>query len=309
MIKGENTTILVDFSWLYYRSKFANQKLTHVIDGVTYSTGTLFGIYETLARLYDSYPQARILFVMDGAPVKQLAVNPDYKGGREKRPLSGFVEFSKWDVAKQFANLPQVEIWHHGQMEADESIAFFTQLKKTSKEEESMLVYSSDGDLRQLIDSEKGIFCIYRSENGEDLPWEDEEFIRTSGVKGLENLTPASIPMFLSITGDGSDNIYGIPRFLKKKAATIAKEYHTPEALQSYLNGDSWGNSPMVADLQKLKDNFKIIVDNFKIVNIDPLGIPKKIEFPDHDGIEFLERYGCIHAAYGMEQMLRNKII
>lgn len=295
--RGEKTTILVDFSWLYYRAKFANQNLTYEIDGVTYATGTLHGVYESMKNLISKHENVKIMLVMDGDPVKQLAINPDYKGGREKRTPGGVVEFTKWDVVKPFAQLPQVEVWHHAKMEADESIAFFTQMKETTKEEESMLVLSSDGDLRQLIDSERGVYCIYRME-GEEHIWEDEEFVRTSGVKGLEGLEPKSIPLFLAITGDGSDNVHGIPRFRKKVAAKIANEFETIEKLEVYLRGETWKKSSMKGDFEKIDQNMKLVRDNYGIVLIDPLNIPEKKKMSDFNPVDFLSRYGCEKAAW-----------
>ena len=291
----EELVFVIDFSWLYYRSRFAFSSLSFQIDKVKYATGTIYGVYDALFTIMECYGKdVRINLCLDGTPKKQLTLNNSYKSGREGNTgTMDLMEINRWDIAKQFTILPNVIITWSQNMEADDTIAFVV---KTKKENEKMVVLSGDGDIRQLISTKNKIFCtqVYDRANGYTL--EDEAYLWKFGIKGTTELRPDSIALYLAITGDSSDGINGISRFRTAAAKDIANEVKTLDGLKALIE-----NSRTTPQYEKplaiLKENMSIVERNYKMISLDPLYIPKifrKEDFPEGSvDLGWFDKYGC----------------
>jgi len=287
---------VVDLSWLHSRSKFAFKDLTWTIDGITYGTGTVYGVYEALMGVLEAYgTNVQIILAMDGTPKKQRGVSGGYKAGRESTGNLDMVEISRWDVARQFSILPQVKLAHHKWMEADETMGF---IAKTKKPNETVILFSGDGDLRQLIDSREQIYCAYEYKRGSGYVLEDENHLFNQGIKDLAGLEPSAVALHLAICGDSSDGIPGIPRFLRAVSKEISNQAKTIDGLRDMVSGvDTMADSKVKKGLLTIRDEFKQVEDNWKQTFIDPLNIPNYYSINDFDANEvnlnWFDKYGC----------------
>lgn len=286
---------VIDLSWLHSRSKFAFRDLTWSVDGVTYATGSIFGVYDALVTILEVYGQdVEIILAMDGTPKKQQGVAGSYKAGRGSDDSLGMVQVSRWDVAKHFLLLPQVTMAYHKWTEADEVMGH---IAKTKKDNETVILFSGDGDLRQLIDSGKNIFCACEYKRGVGYILEDEAHLFEKGVKELDGLHPDSVALHLAICGDSSDGISGIPRFLRAVSKEISNQAKTFDVLKDMVaSAPTLPEGKVKNGLLRIGEEIKQVEDNWKLTYIDPIYIPNYYtldNFKDEVSLEWFDRYGC----------------
>jgi 5'-3' exonuclease len=287
---------VVDLSWLHSRSRYAFTDLTWEIDGIKYATGTIHGVYEALMGVLESYGEdVEIILAMDGTPRKQQGLSGGYKGGRESDNSLGLVQISRWDVARQFSVLPQVKLAYHKWMEGDEVMGH---IAKTKKEDETVILFTGDGDMRQLIDSTNNVYCAYEFKRDKGYVLEDEIHLFNQGIKELDGLEPSAVALHLAITGDSSDGIYGIPRFLKAVSKEICNQAKTIDGLRDMVaKVDDMPDSKVKKGLLKIKEEFKQVETNWLMTYIDPLYLPTyytKDDFkPEEVNLAWFDKYGC----------------
>lgn len=296
MSKYSNLVFVIDFSWLYYRSKFAFNTLSFTIEGVKYATGTIYGVHDALMTIMETYGKnVKIILAMDGNPKKQLALNNSYKAAREGNVgTMDLMEISRWDIAKAFLILPNISIMWHSQMEADDTMAF---IAKTKKKEQKIILFSGDGDLRQLISSNDNIYCSSTYTRGEGYLFEGEEHVWEEGIKGLDHVKIDSIALYLAIVGDSSDGINGIPRFRTASAKEISNEFKTIDNLKAFLEIERTTVTKYDKEYLLLKENLTIVERNYKMINLDPIFLPlifKKNDFNENEvDLKWFDKYGC----------------
>lgn len=296
---------VVDLSWLHSRSKFAFKDLSWTIDGIAYGTGVIHGVYEAIMTILEVYgTDVQIILAMDGTPRKQRGVSGGYKAGRESSGSLDVVEISRWDVAKQFSILPQVKLAYHKWMEADEVMGF---IAKTKKEDETVILFSGDGDLRQLIDSRNQIYCAYEYKRGQGYVLEDENHLFNQGIKDLAGLEPSAVALHLAICGDSSDGIPGIPRFLRAVSKELSNQCKTIDGLRDMVSGVSTMiDSKVKKGLIQIKEEFKQVEDNWKLTFIDPLYIPNYYTLQDFEEVSlaWFDKYGCQKAYNDLQSLV-----
>jgi len=293
-LEKEKVVFVVDLSWLYYRSKFAFNNLTWTVDGVTYGTGTVYGIYDALMIIMETFGMdVEIILAMDGQPRRNQAVSGAYKSGRESMDTTGLVELSRWDIAKHFCLLPQVRLAYHKWMEADETMGFIAKMKKPN---EKIIIFSGDGDMRQLIDSTENVFCASEYSKSTGYILEDEIHLFNQGIKDLSGLEPGSVALHLAICGDSSDGVPGISRFLRAVSKEIANKARTLDGLKEMVSGvDTMEDGKLKKGLLRIREEMRMVEDNWSMVNIDPMYIPKYYDLRDFEDVnlEWFDKYGC----------------
>jgi 5'-3' exonuclease len=297
MEEKKKIKFVIDFSWLHSRSKYAFKDLTWEVDGVKYGTGTIYGVYDALMGVFASYGKnIEVILAMDGIPKKHQKLSGGYKGGRSSDENLGIVQFSRWDVAKQFTVIPQIKLAYHKNMEADETMSY---IARTKKDDEVVIIFSGDGDLRQEINSQKNVFCCNKYEKDVGFVLEDENHLFDHGIKDLDGLYPYSVALHLAITGDSSDGIYGITRFLKKVSKAISNEARDIHGLKRMVEErESQTDDKVKKGLQRIHDEWKQVETNWLMTYIDPLFIPKyfNIHSFNQEGqinLEWFDKYGC----------------
>lgn len=212
---GKNV-ILIDMSWILYRSYYAFNDLTNQRGQ---HTGQYYGLTNLLKRISDSYPDTLILVVDDGNPVERKELNESYKGNREH---GVHFEDKKYIVDCLIHPLHNCFRVYHPTLEADDLLYSISKIKDFNN---NYIIHTSDKDLLQAID--------------DTTTWSREfkqgRFIKIDNnsdyyVKNFEGLLPVQLPYYRAVLGDPSDNLSIIrPRFPSKVAYYFASHYISPD--------------------------------------------------------------------------------
>jgi 5'-3' exonuclease len=181
--------------------------------------GAIFHFLNTIRRAIEDYHLDKVVVFWDGddCQMTRKKIYHQYKENRRKR-LRTDEEISSYNYqrtrVKQYLEELYVRQGEFPYCETDDSIAFYTQNVKN----EDVIIYSSDGDLVQLISERVKLYnpSLRRIvNNGELILYDKEEIL-------VDNLKIAKI-----ICGDKSDNIYGIRGFGIKKMINFFPEIKT----------------------------------------------------------------------------------
>lgn len=251
--------LLVDGHYYAYRSFFA-------IAGLTNSKGeptnAVYGFTKALRRmLADVQPDLAVVIFDGGLPAERMELLPQYKQNRSEMPSEMAVQLPVIDRMTELLGFPRIEV--EGQ-EADDVIACYAVEAKARGWE--TVIATNDKDIMQLVDGQLTIYS----------PGKDGQFalIGPEGVREKWGVAPAQIADVLSLTGDSSDNIPGIPGIGPKTAATLINQFGTIEALLEHpeqIARDKLRES-ILAGIEQIKINRRMVELNCK------LPLPRPIE-------------------------------
>jgi DNA polymerase-1 len=221
--------ILVDGSSYLYRAFHA---LPQLMNSSQMPTGATYGIINMLKKLKADYEPTHMVVVFDpkGETFRD-ALYPAYKAHREAMPA---------DLAKQIEPIHAIikalgfPILMLDGFEADDVIG--TLAKQASAHGEKTIISTGDKDLAQLVNQD---VTLINTMSGSLL---DE-----AGVKEKFGVRPDQIIDYLTLVGDTSDNIPGVPQVGPKTAAKWLTEYETLDALVKHADNIKG----------KVGDNFK----------------------------------------------------
>jgi len=179
-------------------------------------SGMIYGFFAILQSLKKKYRGYKFIVVWDSKPVWKYEINHFYKSGRSG--LSSSVKEQIPDIKEflKFCNVDQYE--KHGQ-EADDVIATLVEKFKKEKECGTILVYSNDKDLLQLVETGKVI--VFKPKVGKNSP---EKFYDRDSVIEKFGVPPEKLVNFRCLDGDSSDTIKGVSRVRRKKLATCIND-------------------------------------------------------------------------------------
>ena len=192
------------------------------------------------------------LVIARDAPTKTLRheMDANYKANRpEADPdLKRQIPYTQELIAQ--LHIPSMQI---PGFEADDIIATFARKHKTH-DDMQIVVVSSDKDLKQLIDD--NVICK------DAMKWIDttkQSFEKEYGF------SPQYMLDYLTLIGDASDNIPGIPGIGPKRAQTLIQKYHTIENLYEHLDEMSEDLRSKLIDCRKIADHGKSMVNLYDI--------------------------------------------
>ena len=201
-------TILIDAYSQIFRVFYAIRYLSRK-DG--FPTNALFGFARLLMQLENDYaPASGAMFFDCGKPAFRLELAPEYKSNRPPMPE----ELKKqMPLLRELATLFGWQICECTNYEADDLIG--AAVKSGCKEK--FAIISSDKDLSQLIDDKCFMLLPARSGGGFEIRTGAETFKKFSVI-------PGQIVDYLSLLGDSSDVIEGVPGIGPKTAASILEK-------------------------------------------------------------------------------------
>lgn len=205
--EGKKPLLLVDAYSQIYRGFYAVRSLSN---SKGLPSNAVFAMAKLLLKLEKEYPDFDGAFVFDkGKIAKRLAIAPSYKAKRPPMPeeLKIQIPFIRELIYAFGWNIIEEEGY-----EADDLMGGLAQAFTDRK----VLLLSSDKDISQVIDEEDRINMLVPSHDGKGFSirsWEETE--KKFGVK------PDRIVDYLSLIGDSSDNIPGVPGIGPKTAASL----------------------------------------------------------------------------------------
>lgn len=209
----EKTLFLVDSFAHIYRAHYANPNLTN---------GAAFFFTRMLQSLLRAFKPTHVacVFDVDGGSRFRYALHPTYKQGRANRPLELDAQIPMIKQICTFMGWNPIEF---SGTEADDVLATIASRAKGMGFTKTVLV-TPDKDLCQLVNDEAGIRILYQREG---LNTE----LDAAGVKGRLGVEPHQVVDYLTLVGDTSDNVPGIPGIGEKGAASLLAEHGTLEGV------------------------------------------------------------------------------
>jgi len=214
---------LLDSYGIIYRSYFAfiSRPLRNARGE---NVSAAFGFFRTLFQLWDQCKPTAFAAVFDSrGPTFRHRMYPEYKANRQKTPED---LFSQIPLVEEALGLLGVPLLRADGYEADDIIA--TLAERCRAEGRQCFVVSGDKDLLQLVggpvralrpDKERGFAMIGPSE-----------------VEAEWGIGPELMLDYLSLTGDSSDNVPGVPGVGDKTAAKLLAQFGSFDAVYRSLD-------------------------------------------------------------------------
>ncbi|PKL09837.1 MAG: DNA polymerase I, partial [Spirochaetae bacterium HGW-Spirochaetae-7] len=187
------------------------------------NVSAVFGFYRSLFQLWDRYKPTAFAAVFDSrVPTFRHEMFDAYKATRAKTPEDLFAQIP---MVEEILGLLGVPILRADRYEADDLIA--TMAARCRAEGRQCYIISSDKDLLQLVG---GTVRALR-------PDRDQGFvlIGPGEVEAEWGVPPDRILDYLSLTGDASDNVPGVPGVGDKTALKLLAEFGSFDSIWEHL--------------------------------------------------------------------------
>ena len=214
---------LLDGSSLAFRAFFALPDSITTADG--FPTNALFGLSQMLLKIVAEYRPASVVVAWDG-PEKTFRHEEfeDYKAHRPEMPdllSQQWPHFPDLVDAFGFVNLIQPGY------EADDILGTLAAAAK--REGVGAVVVTGDRDALQLVGDDVWVMTTGRGIT-------DVKVYTPAAVVERFGVPPASIPDFIGLKGDSSDNIPGVPGVGEKTAAQLLQQFGSLEAVYERID-------------------------------------------------------------------------
>ncbi|MBE9531675.1 MAG: DNA polymerase I, partial [Proteobacteria bacterium] len=237
MVK-KKTFILIDGSNCFYRAFHAIPEFSNS-SGVP--TNAVYGFTRTLKKLIKEYKPdyMAVAFDVRGKTVRHEKFD-DYKATRKPMPDSLIPQVPYIKKMVKAFNIAAIE--HEG-FEADDVIA--TLAKNAAAKDVHVRIVSGDKDLFQLIDERTTILDYTK----------DKEY-GPGDVEGKFGIGADGIRDMLSLSGDSSDNIPGVPGVGPKTAVKLLKEFGSFDEV--FKNVDKVKGKKLKENLTEFKEQAEL---------------------------------------------------
>ena len=210
---SQKTLYLIDGSGFIFRAFHALPPLSRK-DGTP--VGAVFGFANMLLRTMADWRAEHMAVIFDaGRQTFRNKIYPDYKANRTETPPDLIPQFS---LIRQLCQSFHVPIVEKEGFEADDLIA--TYAKQAVKKGFKVVIISSDKDLMQLVDDDISMFDPIKARP-----------IHAAEVQEKFGVEPKHVIDILSLAGDNSDNIPGVPSIGLKTAAELVLKFGTVEEI------------------------------------------------------------------------------
>jgi DNA polymerase I len=223
------TILLIDGMYLVYSSFYSHQAM-RTIQGEP--TGAVFGFISRVESLIQELQPDRLAVAFDSkAKNFRRDLYPEYKAKRLQPPEELIQQLP---LIKEYLEYRGIYFLEKAGLEADDIIALLSRRYAAAGSE--VLIFSADKDLFQLVAERIAVFHPKLKQK-----------LDRAGIKDFFGIYPEQIVDYLSLAGDASDNIPGIPGIGEKTATKLIEKYGGLAALLDDL--DNLDN--------KLKDKIK----------------------------------------------------
>jgi DNA polymerase-1 len=201
---SEDRLYLIDTFAFIFRAYFANPRLKN---------GAAYTFTRLVLQLLEKHKPTHLACVFDTPqPTFRHEIYPEYKANRDAMPEDLRPQIPMIRQLVEALSIPIVELPGY---EADDVMG--TLAREAAAQGLPAVIVSPDKDLLQLVDDDLRI-QVLNTKDGE--VWHDRE-----GVKARMGVWPEQVVDFLSLLGDASDNVKGVPGIGEKGAAQLLEKH------------------------------------------------------------------------------------
>ena len=227
--------ILVDFSWLLNKMFFGFKDHFINKDGEKIFVGSLLGYTLFAERISNKYPNAKVIYCMDGECIKKK-LNDDYKANRDDERKKQVYKDTN-TIINLLSNIKNFYFAKNDKQEADDLIANIAY--KFKDDFKDIVIYSGDKDFYQLLDDFK-LSNEYKK---------GFKYITPNDVFGKFGVDSKHVLQFRILDGDRSDNLKApVSRIRTEFKKEIAEKWDSIniddfiDLMYSYKDS-TWGKS------------------------------------------------------------------
>ncbi len=246
MKEGAKKLFVIDGSSLLYRSYYAIKRLAN---SKGFPTNAIYGFLLTLRKLIDQEKPhlLGVVFDVKGPTVRHKAY-PDYKANRKPMPEDLQVQVP---VLKKILQAYHIPLFEYPEYEGDDILGSLT--RQATERGVPSVIISTDKDLLQLVD---GTVVVYNPAK--------EVYLDEAGVQELFGVKPSQVRDVLSLWGDPSDNVPGVPGVGEKISKNLIAEFGSLDKLLKNLDKIK---NPRVREA--IKDNLDKLELSRRLVTIE----------------------------------------
>ncbi len=246
--KSKKRLILVDGSMMVYRSYFAFIK-NPLVNSKGENTGAVFGIANSLLKILSKEKFTHIAVCFDTAvQTFRHKMYKEYKATREKMPDE---LADQLPVVKELIEALGIPVVEKEGFEADDVMG--TLAKRALSKQFFVSLISFDKDFMQLLTEDE--INIIKPSRGKI----SEEIITAEGVKEKVGVTPQQIVDYLTLVGDTSDNVPGVPGVGPVTAVKLLQNFGTVENIISQKERIPSKKIRSAIDEEKIKLSKKLV--------------------------------------------------
>jgi len=254
---AEKKLFLIDGNALLYRSYYAIKSLAN---SKGFPTNAIYGFILTLRKLLDKEKPHYLGIVFDtGKPTLRHKMFKEYKAQRKPMPEDLVVQVP---VLKKVIQAFQIPLFEYEDYEADDVLASLARMA-SAKGIPSVIV-TTDKDLLQVVDKSVVVFNPAK-----------EVYLDAAAVKEVFGVKPEQVVDVLSLWGDPTDNVPGVPGVGEKTAKNLIGEFGSLDDLLKHL--DRIKNPRVRESIEKNRD---ILEMSRRLVTIET---DLKLEFKVED--------------------------
>ena len=263
---GHKKFFIIDAMAMIFRNHYAfSYKPLTTSEG--FPTSALYGTLAFMLRLIEKEKPDYLLIASDSKePTFRHRLYDQYKANRTEMPE---------DLAQQIPYIFDAlgfmgcKVLKDPGLEADDIIAALS--KKFASDSMHCYIVSGDKDLMQLVDANTSLYSPKKG--GEVILYDTEEVVKKFECR------PEQIRDFLSLTGDSSDNIPGVPGIGAKGAAKLIETFGNLDEIFAHI--DEVSNKRQANALASGKESAYI---SRELVTLKTdIGIVDKVELAEFD--------------------------
>ncbi|WP_343188979.1 5'-3' exonuclease H3TH domain-containing protein [Buchnera aphidicola (Chaitoregma tattakana)] len=210
-------TFIIDGTYYMYKYYFAIPMLKNKLGN---PVNIIYGFTKMINIICKKYKPDKIIMVFDSKKKNfRQKIYKKYKKNRPKMPNKIIEQIIPLNFLLKNLGIPIVSIPY---IEADDTIGILSKIENKNKN--FVFILTNDKDIYQIINSSTFIL--------ENLYKKIDKY----EVQRKYKILPKNIPDYLSLVGDKSDNIPGVPCIGKKTAQILIKKYCNIKNIYNNIN-------------------------------------------------------------------------
>ncbi|MCP4213501.1 MAG: DNA polymerase I [bacterium] len=253
------TIFIIDGMYLVFSSFYSNNNM-RTLKGEP--TGAVYGFITRTENMIKELKPTRVAVAFDvREKTFRHKMYPEYKAKRMAPPEELLAQLP---FIKEYLEARGISIFESPGLEADDIIAHVS--RDESAKGNKVIIFTADKDLFQLVTDENNV-RIFHPKLKEELDCE--------GIKNQYGMSPRQIVDYLSLMGDSSDNIPGVPGVGEKTAKKLIDQFGTIDNMLENL-GDI--KEKLRA---KIETNLELLKLSKQLIDLSDIPRPDKTFEPE----------------------------